>query len=156
MPEYTSVWVRIKGTKPRRWKKGWKKVSYPTATHYSKHFTRAELECKCGCAVPALVEKELTILAKGLERIRKQLGPLSILSGYRCKTQNDKVGGARNSQHLLGTAADLLVPHGKQNQYVAAALRVKMFHDGGIGVYPNGGVHVDHRGYRARWTSFTR
>jgi uncharacterized protein YcbK (DUF882 family) len=39
---------------------------------------------------------------------------------------------------------------------VEAANDVPMFQGGGIGVYPNGGVHVDHREYRARWNSWSR
>lgn len=31
---------------------------------------------------------------------------LTISSGFRCKELNDKVGGARTSQHLIGQAAD--------------------------------------------------
>jgi len=42
-----------------------------------------------------------------LEPIRKELGvPIRILSGYRCPTVNKLVGGAVNSQHMLGQAAD--------------------------------------------------
>lgn len=156
MKRFRRVWVRIKKSKPTRWKRGWSRITYPNATHYSENFTRAELECKCGCVAPEAIKKELLILSAGLEEMRKDLGPLMILSGYRCKKRNDQVKGARNSQHMKGTAADFHVPKGKQDEYVAAAMRVKMFRDGGIGVYPAGGVHVDHRGYRARWNSFTR
>lgn len=42
-----------------------------------------------------------------LQPIRDNFGkPLTISSGFRCKELNDKVGGARNSQHLIGQAAD--------------------------------------------------
>jgi hypothetical protein len=33
--------------------------------------------------------------------------PISINSGYRTKTHNSEVGGANNSQHLYGQAADI-------------------------------------------------
>lgn len=133
-------------------------VQYPTKTHYSPNFTRAELDCKCGCTTPKEVEKQLTETAAHLEQLREELGgiALSINSGYRCPAHNKAVHGASNSQHLYGTAADLAVPVGKQDTYVRAATRVPAFEQGGIGVYPNGGVHVDHRGYRARWNDWVR
>lgn len=133
------------------------KVTYPTATHYSPNFRRDELNCKCGCTPPVAVQRSLTDLATGLEELRKELGhPLGVLNGHRCYNENERVGGARGSRHLIGEAADLIVPSGKQHQYASAATRVERFRLGGIGVYPNGGVHVDHRPYVARWNSFSR
>lgn len=43
-----------------------------------------------------------------LEPLRDKIGkPLIINSGFRIKEINDKVGGVRNSQHLLGQACDI-------------------------------------------------
>lgn len=133
---------------------GCKMTVYPTSTHYSKHFSRAELNCKCGCKAPLLIRRRLRRLAVRLERLRSYIGPLGITSGYRCKAHNKAVGGAINSQHLYGRAADLDVPHGHQAEYVRAAARVPAFNKGGIGIYPSGAVHVDYRPWRARWSSF--
>ena len=45
-----------------------------------------------------------------LYKLRKNLGhPVIITSGYRCKALNTAVGGAANSQHLTGEAADFVV-----------------------------------------------
>jgi zinc D-Ala-D-Ala carboxypeptidase len=53
----------------------------------------------------------LTTLAMGLEKVRAFLGgPLLISSGYRCPALNKAVGGARNSAHLDGYAADFVCP----------------------------------------------
>jgi len=153
-PAYKRVWVRIKGSKPRRFKRGWQRVAYPTATKYSPNFTRQELDCRCGCHTPHAIAVELGKLARDLEQMREALGPIKILSGYRCVKRNTEVNGAVNSQHLYGKAADLLVPPGQQVQYVAAAYKVPAFREGGVGIYPNGGVHVDRRGWRARWDSW--
>jgi zinc D-Ala-D-Ala carboxypeptidase len=55
---------------------------------------------------PAIV-KNLRRLAKGLERVQAITGfPLEISSGYRCAELNRRVGGAKNSQHTQGLAAD--------------------------------------------------
>ena len=44
-----------------------------------------------------------------LDRLRSEWGrPIIVTSGYRCKELNAAVGGARNSQHLKGQAADLV------------------------------------------------
>lgn len=46
-------------------------------------------------------------LIRGLELIRGRYGPVSIVSGYRDPVHNQKVGGAKNSQHLYGNACDI-------------------------------------------------
>ena len=44
-----------------------------------------------------------------LDPIREAWGaPIVVSSGYRCKELNALVGGAKNSHHLLGCAADLI------------------------------------------------
>lgn len=46
-----------------------------------------------------------------LQPLRRALGcPIIIISGFRCAELNKKVGGCPNSQHLLGEAADFVVP----------------------------------------------
>ena len=42
-----------------------------------------------------------------LEPARMIVGPIIINSGYRNEAVNGKVGGVKNSQHLLGQAADI-------------------------------------------------
>lgn len=47
-----------------------------------------------------------------LEPIRVQLEkPIKITSGYRCEKLNRLIGGAKNSQHILGEAADIQSPN---------------------------------------------
>ena len=45
-----------------------------------------------------------------LEPIRAEFGPFSPTSGYRCPELNVAVGGATNSQHMAGQAADIVIP----------------------------------------------
>ena len=62
-----------------------------------------------------------------LEPARLIVGPIIINSGFRCEAVNRKVGGVRNSQHLVGQAADIrplnpgqfqsLVDFLKENEY---------------------------------------
>jgi uncharacterized protein YcbK (DUF882 family) len=106
------------------------------------HFSRAEFRCPhCGEAFvrPRLLE--------ALERLRAIHGrPIPIVSGYRCPVHNHAVGGARDSQHVYGSAADL--PLGAAT--VAEAAR-----SGFVGIGSRGpwAVHVDVRdGKPARWS----
>jgi hypothetical protein len=42
-----------------------------------------------------------------LEPARQIVGPIIINSGFRCEAVNRQVGGVKNSQHLIGQAADI-------------------------------------------------
>lgn len=44
-----------------------------------------------------------------LEPLRERFGVIRITSGYRSLKVNERVGGSRTSQHLLGEAADIHV-----------------------------------------------
>lgn len=63
--------------------------------------------------------------ADGLEQVRALLGgvPIVISSGYRTPKLNAMVGGARNSQHMTGQAADIIVPGFGPPKVVADAIR---------------------------------
>ena len=70
----------------------------------SPNFIRHEFACKCGCGF-ATPDPELLEV---LERIRKEFNaPVTINSACRCANHNKNVGGASNSTHLFGLAADI-------------------------------------------------
>jgi hypothetical protein len=72
---------------------------------------------------PGLIPN-LRLLARGLDRIRLLLGhPLDISSGYRSPMLNAAVGGARNSQHSQGFAADFTCPGFGPPLAIARAVR---------------------------------
>ena len=75
----------------------------------NKYFQLSEFKCKCGkCSIPDNVPSDRLI--EILEEIREHYGkPLIINSGYRCEAHNAKIGGAKNSQHVKGSAADFVV-----------------------------------------------
>ena len=80
----------------------------------SRHFTLAELTRTSSGQpnVPNAAEtKALVALCSSLlEPIRTKFGPVSIHSGYRSKAVNEAIGGAKNSQHMRGEAADFHCP----------------------------------------------
>lgn len=89
----------------------------------SKNFSLEELiksdtanECGIKNSPNSLELKNLTNLTtKILQPIRDAFGkPIIISSGFRCVQLNKKVGGASNSDHLFGAAADI---HTSSNTY---------------------------------------
>lgn len=108
----------------------------------SPHFSFSEFTCKCGGRYP---DCERIHMLKGhinrLETYRSKVGvPVAIVSGYRCLSHNKAVGGATNSQHLYGSATDILGLH------VTAYIRaLHLF--AGLGYRASNGsvVHVDSR-----------
>lgn len=61
---------------------------------------------------PEHLMDNLLALAQGLEKVREVLGglPIHVNSGYRCPRLNASIGGASNSRHMQGLAADLVCP----------------------------------------------
>ena len=120
----------------------------------SPHFSRVEFQCHCcGGLPPDWQGGETPPLVLALEQFRAAAGQaVHIISGYRCPRHNRAVGGALDSQHLRGHAADLYIPGKTVRELYDLAGGVGAFARGGIGVYPEQGfVHVDVRGYEARW-----
>ncbi len=63
------------------------------------------------------VSRMETLVGKLLDPIRELWGkPLRVTSGYRCKKLNKAVGGAKNSQHLRGEAADITTGNRADNR----------------------------------------
>lgn len=64
-------------------------------------------------------EKNLSLLvAKILQPVRNMFGPVELSSAYRSKQVNEALGGATNSQHRKGFAADI-TRTGKTSLYSA-------------------------------------
>lgn len=72
----------------------------------SKHFQLSEFQCKDGSDKIIISEE----LIKMLEKLRSYGNfTISINSGYRTSAYNKKIGGASNSTHCKGYAADVVV-----------------------------------------------
>ena len=88
-----------------------------------------------------------------LDKIRERVGrPVYIESGYRCEDHNREVGGVPNSQHVLGTAADITVDDISVDELADIA---KECGADGVGRYYGlQFVHIDVRGYDAEWEQY--
>ena len=57
---------------------------------------------------PEVVKNLEILVEKILDVAREELGqPIYVNCGYRCEEVNKLVGGVKNSQHILGKAADI-------------------------------------------------
>lgn len=120
----------------------------------TKNFHASEFNCKDGSGVPIALKANITKLAVNLQVLRDYLGKsITITSGYRSPAHNKKIGGAKFSQHILGTAADIKVS-GMTPKQVAEVIEKLITENrmvqGGLGTYA-GWVHYDTRGIKARW-----
>jgi uncharacterized protein YcbK (DUF882 family) len=87
-------------------------------------------------------------LAWKLEGVREQFGkPVTITSGWRDKATNKRIGGARESRHMTGEAADIVVVN---TSPVIVQRRLEPYWDGGMG-YGSTFTHLDDRGWKARF-----
>ncbi len=103
---------------------------------------------------PMQVQEPLLVL---LNQIREAYGkPIAVNCGYRSPDHNRAVGGVANSYHVQGLAADIRPT--AENADDLPELRDicnRLNGTGGVGIYDTF-VHVDARGYRARWDNRTR
>lgn len=124
---------------------------FPNQTHYSAHFSKRELACKCGCTTPPEVAEKLAQLAVHLEALRAALGcPVTVHCAYRCPSHNAAIGGAKNSQHMYGTACDFSTKKYTHKQAYKVAETITRFREGGMHAY-SWGVHVDIGPGPRRW-----
>lgn len=118
------------------------------------NFDLNEFECHCGCEMGFEIPGKLVTLCRSLEIIRAEFNkPITIVSGYRCKKHNKAVGGAENSKHCEGIAADIRIKGVSISNLHKAILKLideKKIPNGGVGVYKNW-IHYDIRKGAARW-----
>lgn len=112
----------------------------------NKYFKRREFACKCGCGTSTVDAELLKVITEVREHFE---APTSITSGHRCAKHNANVGGAKNSVHMTGKAADIKVS-GIHPSVVADYLEKKYPSQYGIGRYASF-THIDVRDGKSRW-----
>lgn len=123
-----------------------RKLAKPaTNTSLAPNFNEREFACK-GTSLVYVVSE----LVEKLQQLRNELGgrPITITSGYRTPEHNRRVGGATNSLHMMGLAADIVVSGVSPAKVAQAAEKIGF---GGIGIYAKQGfTHVDI-GPKRKW-----
>lgn len=110
----------------------------------SPHFRLGEFACKDKTPV-VLIHSELVEL---LENIRDHFKkPVDIDSAYRTIAHNAKIGGAAESRHVRGYAADIKIAGVLPADVAAYAEHIGV---GGVGRYASF-THVDVYGHSRRW-----
>tara|TARA_R110000823_G_scaffold223407_2_gene351540 strand:+ start:219 stop:590 length:372 start_codon:yes stop_codon:yes gene_type:complete len=105
----------------------------------SKYFSKAELQCKCGCEA-ALMDAQFIMM---LEQLREKFNkPLLVSSGYRCPKHNNNVSGTGIAgPHTTGKAIDLKVDRGAAYELLKIAMDMGF---SGIGVNQKGNARFMH------------
>ncbi len=120
----------------------------------TKNFSKKEFECKCGCEMPLEVYSNVIKLAGQLQILRDYLNePITINSAYRCPEHNEKIGGVKTSQHLLGKAADITIKNLTPVEVftiIEDLIDIGVLLQGGLGLYDTF-VRTDIRKTKARW-----
>jgi len=98
-----------------------------------------------------------------LEKMGHDRNAFVVRSGYRHPRYNEQIKGASKSRHIKGEAVDMSIrdinQDGKytdEDKQIVLKLAEKIIgNKGGVGLYPGTrSVHIDVRGYRARWNSY--
>lgn len=107
---------------------------------------------------PISVINNLFELAQNLEALRSRLGvAIYVNSGWRTVEHNRRVGGAKDSQHILGKAADIwseIYSPKEIHEMIEQLINAGVMQEGGLGLYKTF-VHYDIRGTKARWDETT-
>lgn len=102
----------------------------------TKHFSRWEFECSCGCEF----DRVQVAFVERLQKVREKFGPITVHSGCRCEAHNLSVGGSPSSSHLKGLAADLRCANSLSRYLLLKILMAEGFQRIGMG---QEFVHVD-------------
>lgn len=135
--------------------------------YITPHFSWSEYACRDEhrTRVPKALRPNAIRLCWLLEDFRHQLGDVAMkIDGpFRTVRHNREVGGAADSRHTHADAADFFVAQidrwvreSRQLSTRFDVVRVaeRVFRLGGVGNESSGTLHVDARGYRARFVSW--
>lgn len=147
----------------------------------SQHFNAKSFLCKQQSKYPKYLVLQsplinlLELMLEELDRRGKKVKNFVIMSGYRTPAYNRAIGSSKYSRHMYGDAADIYVDDNhdgifddldgdgkttnKDTRYLADladTIQKKYKLPGGVGIYKRTSrhprfVHVDTRGYIARW-----
>lgn len=113
----------------------------------SENFRVREFRCKDGSDAIKICQETVNKLQDARDYFGK---PVHINSAYRTPAYNASpaVNGAKNSQHVVGTACDIRID-GVPPKAIASFFEAK-YPNSGIGLYGTF-VHIDSRGSKSYW-----
>jgi uncharacterized protein YcbK (DUF882 family) len=101
-----------------------------------------ETKCKCGCGFE--IQQSFRHVLQNIEnKLRAEYDPhyeLNFTSVARCPRDNERVGGSRNSTHLLGLAADIIIENSRHRYFFVKILCEMNIRRFGVG---KRFVHID-------------
>jgi uncharacterized protein YcbK (DUF882 family) len=120
----------------------------------TKNFLLREFRCKDNTEVPQEYMENVQELADNLQVLREHIEkPIRIISAYRTLSYNRKVDGARRSQHLTASAADIKIKGMTPQEIkdvIEELIKKGLMKQGGIGLYRTF-LHYDIRNKKVRW-----
>ena len=121
------------------------------------HFSEAtDSKCVCSCCGVGGLSISILVVVEHIRMLTTK--PVIIISGARCAIHNANEGGSKNSEHKstdedpLSDAVDITVEGMSTKELHLLVKGLPYANLLGIGYYPKQGfIHVDTRGYAARW-----
>ena len=120
----------------------------------TKNFSKEEFDCNDGSKMPINVYHNMVKVANKLQSLRDYIGkPIQVNSAWRSEEYNASIGGVKNSQHIMGRAADIVIKGMtpiEVSKIIEELISKGDMLQGGLGIYSSF-VHYDIRGTKARW-----
>jgi|TARA_R110000744_G_scaffold2627_2_gene10449 uncharacterized protein YcbK (DUF882 family) len=120
----------------------------------TKNFSKEEFDCNDGSEMPINVYHNMVKVANQLQTLRDYIGkPIQVNSAWRSEEYNASIGGVKNSQHIMGRAADIVIKGMtpiEVSKIIEELISKGDMLQGGLGIYSSF-VHYDIRGTKSRW-----
>lgn len=120
----------------------------------TKNFSKEEFDCNDGSEMPINIYHNMVKVANQLQVLRDLINkPIQINSAWRSEEYNLSIGGVKDSQHIMGRAADIAIkgmPSLEVFNTIERLIEQGDMLQGGLGLYDSF-VHYDIRSTKARW-----
>lgn len=120
----------------------------------TKNFSKEEFDCNDGSEMPINIYHNMVKVANQLQTLRDYIGkPIQVNSAWRSEEYNASINGVKNSQHIMGRAADIVIKGMtpiEVSKIIEELISKGDMLQGGLGIYSSF-VHYDIRGEKARW-----
>ena len=120
----------------------------------TKNFSKEEFDCNDGSEMPINIYHNMVKVANQLQVLRNYIKkPIKINSAWRSQEYNESIGGVKDSQHIMGRAADIVVKGMlpiELSKIIEDLISKGEMLQGVIGIYSSF-IHYDIRGTKARW-----